>query len=92
MMRKMMSIVFLLLVLIISLGLSAYMQTSPEMKEGMEQSEPELEGEVAPELEGEVSPDLEGEVKPLQVDNAKESTLDVTPMEGSCTETMTNYN
>ena len=38
-MRKMMSIVFLLLVLIISLGVSVYMESTKVVNEGMENEE-----------------------------------------------------
>ena len=72
-MRKMMSIVFLLLVLIISLGVSGYMNSVNSLKEGLDEEPPTPEGEELPATEGE------------------ESTFDVTPMEGACAETMTNY-
>lgn len=80
MMRKMMSIVFLLLVLIISLGLSAYMQIT----EGMDN---ESQGDI----QSETSTDLD--TQPVDGDADKEEPVvtDVTPVEDSCTETMTNY-
>ena len=80
-MRKMMSIVFLLLVLIISLGVSGYMNSVNSLKEGLDEDPPTPEGEEPQETEGEESPATEGE----------ESTFDVTPMEDACAETMTNY-
>ena len=80
-MRKMMSIVFLLLVLIISLGVSGYMNSVNSLKEGLDEEPPTPEGEELPATEGEEPPATEGE----------ESTFDVTPMEGACAETMTNY-
>jgi len=121
-MRKMMSIVFLLLVLLISLGVSVYMNSVSNLKEGLDDDSieaegdapteaegevpPVTEGEVPPVTEGEVPPVTEGEVPPVTegevppvTDESKpaaatgeESTFDVSPMEGSCTETMTNYN
>jgi|SaaInlV_135m_DNA_1039713.scaffolds.fasta_scaffold30581_2 hypothetical protein len=80
-MRKMMSIVFLLLVLIISLGVSGYMNSVNSLKEGLDEEPPTPEGEELPATEGEEPTATEGE----------ESTFDVTPMEGACAETMTNY-
>jgi hypothetical protein len=118
----MMSIVFLLLVLLISLGVSVYMNSVSSLKEGLDDDSTEAEGEVPPVTEGEVPPVTEGEVPPVTegevppvtegevppvtegevppvTDESKpaaatgeESTFDVSPMEGSCTETMTNYN
>ena len=87
MMRKMMSIVFLLLVLIISLGVSVYMESTKVVSEGMENEmmEEEMPADEMPTEEmptEEDKPDASGE----------DSTFDVTPMEGSCTETMSNYN
>ena len=118
-MRKMMSIVFLLLVLLISLGVSVYMNSVSSLKEGLDDDSteaevppvtegevppvtegevpPVTEGEVPPVTEGEVPPETEGEVPPVTDESkpaatGEESTFDVSPMEGSCTETMTNYN
>ena len=121
-MRKMMSIVFLLLVLLISLGVSVYMNSVSNLKEGLDDDSieaegdapieaegdapteaegevpPVTEGEVPPVTEGEVPPVTEGEVPPVTDESkpaaatGEESTFDVSPMEGSCTETMTNYN
>ena len=113
-MRKMMSIVFLLLVLLISLGVSVYMNSVSNLKEGLDDDSIEAEGdapieaegdapteakgEVPPVTEGEVPPVTEGEVPPVTDESkpaaatGEESTFDVSPMEGSCTETMTNYN
>ena len=112
-MRKMMSIVFLLLVLLISLGVSVYMNSVSSLKEGLDDDSTEAEGDAPTEAEGEVPPVTEGEVPPVTegevppvtegevppvTDESKpaatgeESTFDVSPMEGSCTETMTNYN
>ena len=86
-MRKMMSIVFLLLVLLISLGVSVYMNSVSSLKEGLDDDS--TEAEVPPVTEGEVPP-VTDESKPAAT--GEESTFDVSPMEGSCTETMTNYN
>ena len=121
-MRKMMSIVFLLLVLLISLGVSVYMNSVSNLKEGLDDDSieaegdapieaegdapteaegevpPVTEGEVPPVTEGEVPPVTEGEVPPVTDESkpaaatGEESTFDVSPMEGSCTETITNYN
>lgn len=85
MMRKMMSIVFLLLVLLISLGLSAYTQLtegmeSEEQSEGamdIQNLETEMENVGVP-FDEAVKPDEEPEPEPE-------------PVEDSCTETMTNY-
>jgi hypothetical protein len=87
-MRKLTSIVFLLLVLIISLGVSVYMGSFNGLKEGLE-NEPNApaEGEAEP-AEGETEP-TEGEAEPAE---GEESEFDITPMEGTCAETMTNYN
>lgn len=94
-MRKLMSIVFLLLVLIISLGVSVYMGSFNGLKEGLE-NEPKAPAEGEAELaegeaetaEGETEP-TEGEAEPAE---GEESEFDITPMEGTCAETMTNYN
>ena len=96
-MRKMMSIVFLLLVLLISLGVSVYMNSVSSLKEGLDDDSTEAEGDAPTEAEGEVPPVTEGEVPPVTDESkpaatGEESTFDVSPMEGSCTETMTNYN
>jgi hypothetical protein len=88
-MRKMMSIVFLLLVLIISLGVSGYMNSVNSLKEGLDEEPPTPEGEEPPATEGGVPPATEGEELPAT--EGEESTFDVTPMEGACAETMTNY-
>ena len=88
-MRKMMSIVFLLLVLIISLGVSGYMNSVNSLKEGLDEEPPTPEGEELPATEGEEPPATEGEEPPAT--EGEESTFDVTPMEGACAETMTNY-
>ena len=90
-MRKMISIVFLLLVLIISLGVSVYMNAI--LKEGLDnetegEASAETEEEASTETEGGASAETEGETSPV---DEEESSLDITPMEGSCTETMTNY-
>ena len=115
-MRKMMSIVFLLLVLLISLGVSVYMNSVSSLKEGADGTDStEAEGETGPvegdapteteeetgPVEGDAPTEAEGETVPVEGDipteaevspiNGEESTFDVSPMEGSCTETMTNY-
>jgi len=84
-----MSIVFLLLVLIISLGVSGYMNSVNSLKEGLDEEPPTPEGEELPATEGEELPATEGEEPPAT--EGEESTFDVTPMEGACAETMTNY-
>ena len=95
-MRKMMSIVFLLLVLLISLGVSVYMNSVSSLKEGADGNDSTETEEETGLVDGDVPPVTEGEVPPV-TDESKpaatgdESTFDVSPMEGSCTETMTNY-
>ena len=96
MMRKMMSIVFLLLVLIISLGVSVYMESTKVVNEGMENEE-EMPAEEMPaeEMPSEEMPSEEMPSEEMPAEKAasgEDSTFDVTPMEGSCTETMSNYN
>ena len=120
-MRKMMSIVFLLLVLIISLGVSVYMNSVSSLKEGIDEDSADTEGDMSAEIEGDMSAEIEGDmsaetegdmsaetegdipaepeegVPPVTDEsksaaNGEDSTFDVSPMEGSCTETMTNYN
>ena len=89
MMRKMMSIVFLLLVLIISLGVSVYMESTKVVSEGMENEmmEEEMPAEDMP------AEEMPAEEMPAEkAASGEDSTFDVTPMEGSCTETMSNYN
>jgi len=85
----MMSIVFLLLVLIISLGVSGYMNSVNNLKEGLDEEPTIPEGEEPTIPEGEEPPTPEGEEPPAT--EGEESTFDVTPMEGACAETMTNY-
>lgn len=94
-MRKMMSVVFLLLVLLISLGFSCCLGLEKEGMEGAEDDNAVVdESNVeAPESENvEEESKEEGEpvvdVKP----DEQPSTFNVSPMEGSCTETMSNYN
>ena len=89
-MRKMMSIVFLLLVLIISLGVSVYMESTKVVNEGMENEE-EMPAEEMPaeEMPAEEMPAEENASTEV---SGEDSTFDVSPMEGSCTETMSNYN
>lgn len=99
-MRKMMSIVFLLLVLIISLGVSVYMESTKVVNEGMENEE-EMPTEEMPaeEMPAEEMPaeEMPAEEMPAEENastevSGEDSTFDVSPMEGSCTETMSNYN
>ena len=110
-MRKMMSIVFLLLVLLISLGVSVYMNSVSSLKEGVDgndSTETEedaglVDGDAPIETEedtglvdGDAPIETEGEVPPVTDESkpaatGEDSTFDVSPMEGSCTETMTNY-
>jgi len=104
-MRKMMSIVFLLLVLIISLGVSVYMESTKVVNEGMENEEEmpteEMPAEEMPaeEMPAEEMPaeEMPAEEMPAEENastevSGEDSTFDVSPMEGSCTETMSNYN
>ena len=99
MMRNMMSIVFLLLVLIISLGVSVYMESTKVVSEGMENEmmEEEMPTEEMP-AEGMPAEEMPAEEMPSEempaekAASGEDSTFDVTPMEGSCTETMSNYN
>jgi len=94
MMRKMMSIVFLLLVLIISLGVSVYMESTKVVSEGMENEmmEEEMPAEDMP-AEDMPAEEMPAEEMPAEkAASGEDSTFDVTPMEGSCTETMSNYN
>ena len=94
-MRKMMSIVFLLLVLIISLGVSVYMESTKVVNEGMENEE-EMPTEEMPaeEMPTEEMPteEMPAEENASTEVSGEDSTFDVSPMEGSCTETMSNYN
>ena len=94
-MRKMMSIVFLLLVLIISLGVSVYMESTKVVNEGMENEE-EMPAEEMPaeEMPAEEMPaeEMPAEENASTEVSGEDSTFDVSPMEGSCTETMSNYN
>ena len=107
MMRKLMSIVFLLLVLIISLGVSVYIEASTTPKEGMEDAttgNQEVEGEDVTATEVTDMPPIDDMVVDAQVvpdeapngdevkdPNGESSTFDVSPMEGTCTESMSNY-
>lgn len=82
MMRKMMSIVFLLLVLLISLGLNAYLQ----LTEGMENEE------VAPGGDTTEQDQADNTTEEETLDEKVEPTDSVVaPAEDSCTETMTTY-
>lgn len=90
MMGKMMSILFLVLVLLISLGLSQIINVS----EGMENAEPTAEV-AAPEMEKSpcdaVVKDIPDEPK---ADTESENAVvksEVVPMEGGLTENMSNY-
>lgn len=94
-MRKMMSIVFLLLVLLISLGFSCCLPVEKEGMEGTEDDnavvdEPKVEAPKSENVEEESKEEGEpvADVKPEE----QPSTFNVSPMEGSCTETMSNYN
>lgn len=89
MMRKMMSILFLVLVLLISLGLSQLTNVS----EGMEAVEPTSEEE--PEME---KSKCDSEVKYIppesKADKVSENDViesDVVPIQGGLTENMSNY-
>ena len=89
MMRKMMSILFLVLVLLISLGLSQFTNVS----EGMEAVEPTSEEE--PKME---KSKCDAEVKYIppepKADMVAEKDViesDVAPMQGGLTENMSNY-
>jgi len=89
MMGKMMSIVFLVLVLLISLGLSQFNYVS----EGMEAAESSVE--EAPDMDKLAEEDVEteevSEVKPDMVTVNDKPKFDVAPMEGTSTENMSNY-
>ena len=93
MMRKMMSILFLVLVLLISLGLSQLTNVS----EGMEAVEPGVEptSEEEPKME---KSKCDAEVKYIppepKADMVAEKDViesDVAPMQGGLTENMSNY-
>lgn len=90
MMGKMMSILFLVLVLLISLGLSQIINVS----EGMENAEPTADA-AAPEIE---KSKCDAEVKYIQpepkADMESENAdvkSEVVPIEGGLTENMSNY-
>lgn len=85
MMRKMMSIVFLLLVLIISLGLSAYMQITEGMDDA---STTDIQSDTPSNVD---TQPVDGDVVDGDTDKEKSVVADVTPVEDSCTETMTTY-
>jgi len=92
----MMSIVFLLLVLLISLGVSVYMNSVSSLKEGVDGNDSTETEEDAGLVDGDAPIETEGEVPPVTDESkpaatGEDSTFDVSPMEGSCTETMTNY-
>tara|TARA_Y100000389_G_C17213784_1_gene389823 strand:+ start:219 stop:491 length:273 start_codon:yes stop_codon:yes gene_type:complete len=90
-----MSIVFLLLVLLISLGFSCCLRVEKEGMEGtdddnavIDESKVEVpESEIVEEESNEEEESV-ADVKPQE----QPSTFNVSPMEGSCTETMSNYN
>lgn len=89
MMGKMMSILFLVLVLLISLGLSQLTNVS----EGMEAAVPSTEEE--PEME---KSSCDAEVKEIPVESTapmvseNDTTIsNIVPMEGGLTENMSNY-
>jgi hypothetical protein len=94
-MRKMMSIVFLLLVLLISLVFSCCLRVE---KEGMEDGEAGNADDDESKVESPESENMEEESKEEEEPVAdvkpqeQPSTFNVSPMEGSCTETMSNYN
>jgi len=89
-MRKMMSIVFLLLVLIISLGLSAYMQITEGMDDA---STTDIQSDTPSDVDTQpVDRDVvDGDVVDGDTDKEESVVADVTPVEDSCTETMTTY-
>ena len=83
MMRKMMSIVFLLLVLLISLGLSVYTQ----LTEGMESEE---QSEGAMDIQN-LETEMENVDVPFDEAVKPDEEPEPEPVEDSSTETMTNY-
>ena len=93
MMGKMMSILFLVLVLLISLGLSQLTIVS----EGMETTEPEAvsSAEEEPEMEKSKCDDevkyIPPESKAVMVSENDTGKSDVVPIEGGLTENMSNY-
>jgi hypothetical protein len=89
MMGKMMSILFLVLVLLISLGLSQITYVS----EGMETESPSVKDTSDMDMLGEeeVMEEDVSEVEPDMVTVNEKPKFDVVPMEGTSTEGMSNY-
>lgn len=90
MMRKMMSILFLVLVLIISLGLGQLTYIS----EGMEAADPNIEETPDTDTlleDEEVDKEDVPEVNADLVPDPENPTFDVAPMDGTSTESMSNY-
>ena len=89
MMGKMMSILFLVLVLLISLGLSQFTYVS----EGMEAGEPSVEDipDMDKLMDEEVNAEENVEVNPDMVTVNGKPTFDIAPMDSTSTENMSNY-
>ena len=91
--RKMCSIIFLLLVIVISLGLGLFMS---DFKEGMDEEQQNESGDIteseesATEESATEEPATE-ESNVQECDSVEDSEFNVTPIESSCSEGMTNY-
>ena len=91
--RKMCSIIFLLLVIVISLGLGLFMS---DFKEGMDEEQQNESGDITESEESatEESATEEPATEESNVqegDSVEDSEFNVTPIESSCSEGMTNY-
>ena len=101
--RKMCSIIFLLLVIVISLGLGLFMS---DFKEGMDEEQQNESGDIAeseepateepateePATEEPATEEPATEESNVQEgDSVEDSEFNVTPIESSCSEGMTNY-
>ena len=101
--RKMCSIIFLLLVIVISLGLGLFMS---DFKEGMDEEQQNQSGDITeseesateesateePATEEPATEEPATEESNVQEgDSVEDSEFNVTPIESSCSEGMTNY-
>ena len=101
--RKMCSIIFLLLVIVISLGLGLFMS---DFKEGMDEEQQNESGDITeseesateesateePATEEPATEEPATEESNVQeCDSVEDSEFNVTPIESSCSEGMTNY-
>jgi hypothetical protein len=101
--RKMCSIIFLLLVIVISLGLGLFMS---DFKEGMDEEQQNESGDITeseesateesateePATEEPATEEPATEESNVQEgDSVEDSEFNVTPIESSCSEGMTNY-